>query len=203
MNKKKKSCFLNTSAEANLLFSDLSHPANGPGGLHALSNISRKKKKKKREKFPYRFPSNGHVKVLSQNSILCSANKTGTAGELPSPGAQTHTVNGEGGLRRGQSTRPCMLNHMRRLELCSKPLFALPFPTRGVGFHVLRPSNTEAQGATVRPLPAGLPSTAPPTASHWWGHYVTLGRSYKAFCEVFLQEEHGKKKISLFWSQEA
>lgn len=44
----KKSCFLNTSAEANLLFPDVCHPVNGQGGLHALSNISRKKEKKKK-----------------------------------------------------------------------------------------------------------------------------------------------------------
>lgn len=32
-----------------------------------MSNISNKKKqKKKKQRFPYRFPSNGHVKVLSQ-----------------------------------------------------------------------------------------------------------------------------------------
>lgn len=116
-----------------------------------------KKKRKKKKRFPYRFPSNGHVKVLSQNLILCSVNKTGTAvsshhrvppaRSIARP-ARTHWM--ERRVEKGQIHASSHAKSHAPTWTLLKPFICLAVPDQRCGFHVRRPSNTEAQGATVR-----------------------------------------------------
>lgn len=185
--KKKKSCFLNTSAEANLLFPDVCHPVNGQGGLHALSNI------KKRDSL-----TDSHLMDTSRccHRTRFSAQWTKLAQPwapnggchrlAQSPAQHAHTE-WRGGLKRGKSTRPRMLNRMRWLELCSNLSFASPFPTRGVAFMF---ADHQIQRHRVQPSERGCAASnyncrysAPPTASHWQGRYLCHHSSdWLAFC---------------------
>lgn len=152
-----------------------------PGGTSRFVKHLQKKKEKKR--FPYRFPSNGHVKVLSQNPILCPVNKTGAAvsshRRVPQACSIARPECTEWMERRVAKGRIHASSHAKSHAptwTLIKPFIFLAVPDQRCGFHVRRPSNTEAQGATVSTRPR-CKQLQPPLLSP--AHGITLAGSLR------------------------